>query len=101
MVVRSFWPAAETAQADYEQLREAVLAGVAIVGEAATRFARAGLAGLIARPASEPVFTGRLFSARRPAWSPYTDSRLEALAAGYGLLLVASDNHDGIEEVAQ
>ena len=43
-----FWPIAEPAQADYEQLREIVLAGGEL-GEllAARRFERRGLAGLI------------------------------------------------------
>ena len=101
MDVRSFWPPTEAAQADYEQLRNAVLAGVELVGETAARFARAGLAGLIARPVSEPMFVARLFGARRPAWSPYVDPRLEALAAGYGLLLAADENDSRFQEVAQ
>ena len=87
--MRSFWPAAESAQSDYELLREAVLAGSQVVTLAASRFERRGLAGLIAWPAAEPVFSGRLAGAIRPAWTPYVDPRLEALARGYELLLEA------------
>ena len=83
-----FWPVAESAQADYEGLRAAVLAtGALPVGVAAARFSRRGLAGLIAWPAAEPVFTAGLRGAARPAWSPYADPRLDALAAAYRLLL--------------
>lgn len=87
--MRSFWPAAEAAQADYEVLREAVLAGGQNLTLAAGRFERRGLAGLIAWPASEPIFVARLAGADRPAWTPYSDPRLEALAAGYELLLTS------------
>ena len=83
-----FWPAAESAQADYEGLRAAVLAtGAVPAGLAAARFGRRGLAGLIAWPAAEPVFAAALRGATRPAWSPYADPRLDALAAAYRLLL--------------
>lgn len=85
--MKTFWPAAEAAQSDYEALREAVLAGGLVVTMAAGRFERRGLAGLIAWPASEPIFVARLAGADRPAWTPYFDPRLEALAAGYELLL--------------
>jgi hypothetical protein len=87
--LRTFWPAAEAAQSDYEVLREAVLAGGLVVTMAAGRFERRGLAGLIAWPASEPIFVARLAGADRPAWTPYSDPRLEALAAGYELLLTS------------
>lgn len=89
--MRPFWPAAEAAQSDYEILREAVLGGGQVVTIAAGRFERRGLAGLIAWPASEPVFAARLAGAVRPAWTPHADPRLEALAAGYELLLAAPD----------
>ncbi len=83
-----FWPVAESAQADYEGLRAAVLAtGALPAGMAAARFARRGLAGLIAWPAAEPVFAAALRGAARPAWSPYADPRLDALAAACRLLL--------------
>jgi hypothetical protein len=85
--MRSLWPAAESAQADYEVLRQAVLAGTGVVTLAAGRFERRGLAGLIAWPAAEPVFSARLAGATRPAWTPHVDPRLEALAGGYELLL--------------
>ena len=61
-----FWPIAEPAQADYEQLRAVVL----VRGElgdilAARRFARRGLAGLIIWPAAEHVYVGSVLGARR------------------------------------
>lgn len=90
--MRSFWPAAESAQVDYEVLRETVLAGGQILSIAGGRFERRGLAGLIAWPAAEPVFSVRLQGATRPAWTPHVDLRLEALAAGYELLLSLPDD---------
>ncbi len=84
---RRFWPIAEPAQADYEALREAVLSGAPLESLAAARFARRGLAGLIAWPAAEPVYTAVVLGAQRPPWSPYADPRLDALAAGYELIL--------------
>lgn len=89
-MTRRFWPPAEAAQADYEALRAAVVAGTPPVGPAAGRFARVGLAGLIAHPAAEPVFQASLVGARRPAWLPHADPRLDALAEAFGLL-VATD----------
>ena len=56
----------------------------------AARFARRGLAGLIAWPAAEPGFTVVIAGAERPPWTPYADPRLEVLAASYELLLSAS-----------
>jgi hypothetical protein len=101
--VRRLWPPAEAAQADYERLRAAVLAGAPLVGPAAQRFARGGLAELIARPAADPLFVAVVRGAPRPAWTPHADPRLDALACGYGLLLArADDRHqadgDGAEE---
>lgn len=63
------WPVAESAQADYEQLREIVLAGGEL-GEvlAARRFDRRGLAGLISWPSAEPTYLGSLIGADRTAW---------------------------------
>lgn len=88
MSVRSFWPPLEAAQIDYETLREQVLTDDRLPDDlAAARFARRGLAGLIAWPVSEPVFVAELVGAARPAWSPYADPRVEALAAGYQFLL--------------
>lgn len=89
--MRSFWPALEAAQADYEVLRETVLAGGQVLSIAGGRFERRGLAGLIAWPAAEPVFSARLAGATRPAWTPHVDPRVEALAAGYELLLALPD----------
>lgn len=84
---RVFWPAAEAAQADYEALRAAIFDGAPAEDLAAARFARRGLAGLIAWPTAEPAFTADLIGAARPAWHPHEDPRIEALAAGFGFLL--------------
>jgi hypothetical protein len=85
---RRFWPAGEAAQADYEVIRAHLLGtGELPASLAAARFARRGLAGLIAWPAAEPSFTAELAGARRPAWSPHSDPRLDALAAGFAVLL--------------
>jgi hypothetical protein len=91
--VRSLWPPTEAAQADYEALRAAVLAGTPLANPTALRFARGGLVALITRPVSEPVFVAVVQAAPRPAWSPHADPRLGALAAGYALLLDAADQH--------
>jgi len=96
--MRSFWPAAEAAQSDYEVLREAVLAGGQVLTMAAARFERRGLAGLIAWPAAEPIFVARLADAIRPPWTPHADPRLEALAASYELLLAPQDELSIIKE---
>jgi len=82
-----FWPIGEAAQADYEALRKAVLSGEPMQSLAAARFARRGLAGLIAWPIAEPLYTAVTFGAQRPAWTPYADPRLDLLAAGYELIL--------------
>jgi hypothetical protein len=85
-----FWPVSEAAQADYETLRRQVLATGALPDcLSAARFARRGLPGLIAWPATEPVFRAELVGAARPPWTPYGDPRLDALAAGYAVLLTA------------
>lgn len=89
--MRRFWPPGEAAQADYESLRSAVLSGTPLACAAATHFARRGLAGLIAWPASEPVFEALLVGAQRARWSPHADARVDALAAGYALLLGNAD----------
>lgn len=86
-----FWPVGEAAQADYETLRRQVLATGALPDcLAAARFARRGLAGLIAWPAAEPVFRAELVGAARPPWTPHHDPRLDALAAGFAVLLDAA-----------
>lgn len=99
MSTRSFWPPAEAAQADYEALRARVLDGAGPEGLAGARFARRGLAGLIAWPTAEPVFTADLAGALRPRWHPHADPRIEALADGYRFLLdSASAAQDGTIE---
>ena len=50
-----------------------------------------GLAGLIAWPSTEPVYTAAVVGAQRPAWTPYADPRLEVLAASYELILASSE----------
>jgi len=83
-----FWPVAEAAQADYEALRAAALAGEPPRDElAAARFARRGLAGVIAWPRAEPVYLGALVGAQRPAWSGAEDPREVALGDVYGFLV--------------
>ena len=85
---RAFWPPAEAAQAGYEMLRAHVLEhGRLPAGLAAARFARRGLAGLIAWPTAEPDFRAQLAGAARPPWTPHADPREQALAAGYQFLL--------------
>ena len=88
MSARSFWPPAEAAQVDYETLRGQVLELTGLPeGLAATRFARRGLAGLIAWPSADPVFVAELLPAARPAWTPHEDPRVAVLAVGYEFLL--------------
>lgn len=83
-----FWPLAEAAQADYEVLRAAALAGERPRDEfAAARFARRGLAGVIAGPRAEPVYLGALVGAPRPRWSGAEDPREAALSEVYGFLV--------------
>ena len=83
-----FWPVGEAAQADYEALRAAALGGEPERDElAAARFARRGLAGVIAWPRSEPVYLGALVGARRAAWSGNEDPREAALGEAYGFLV--------------
>ena len=89
--MRSLWPPGEAAQADYEALRAAALAGNALADAAAPRFARGGLAALIARPHAEPVYIAVLLGASRTPWTPHGDPRLEALAAGFGLVVACAD----------
>jgi hypothetical protein len=86
-----FWPPAEAAQADYEALRDAALAGAPLADARAVCFGRGGLAALIARPAGEPVFVAVVRGAPRPPWTPNSDPRRDALAASY-LLLLGSAN---------
>ena len=82
-----FRPIGEGAQADYEALHKAILSGQAVESLAAARFARRGLAGLIAWPVAEPFYTAVLLGAQRPRWTPHADPRLDALAAAYELIV--------------
>lgn len=94
-----FWPVAESAQADYERLRKAVVAAGRLPDDlASARFRRRGLAGLIAWPSADPVFWAVVHGAGRPPWTPYADPRVDALAATYGFLLglgAGSRHHQG------
>jgi hypothetical protein len=91
-LLRRFWPPAEASQVDYERLRAAALAGTSLLGPPAACFARGGLAGLLTRPAADNgVFSAVVCGACRPAWTPHADPRLDALAAGYRLLLGVTD----------
>lgn len=95
-MTRRFWPIVESAQADYEHLREATLAGTPLIGALANRFEQRGLAGLIVSPTSQPLFEVNLIGAHRPPWTPHADPRLEALAAAFELLL-APDEHQAFD----
>lgn len=92
---RSFWPVGEAAQANYETLRTHVMtAGVLPDTLIAARFARRGLAGLVAWPSSEPIFHAELVGANRPAWTPQADPRLDVLTERFLLLLRAAEPAD-------
>lgn len=93
-----FWPLSEAAQADYETLRAAALAGLSLATPAMVRFERAGLWALIRRPAADPVYAASVAGARRPPWTPWADPRLEALTAAYGLVLAAGAEPAGGRE---
>lgn len=96
-----FWPVAEAAQADYERLRQAALGAEQDASELArARFARRGLAGLIAWPTAEPVWLGELVGADRPAWCGADDPRLGALCAVYSFLLGGTSLGSASEAVA-
>jgi hypothetical protein len=95
---RSFWPPVEAAQVDYETLRAHVLEPTGLPeGLAAARFARRGLAGLIAWPSTEPVFVAELLGAAR---TPHDDPRVAALPAGYQFLLDAAARVDSVAALA-
>jgi hypothetical protein len=85
--VKTFWPPSQAAQADYEQLRSAVVARCPLAGAVAARFEAEGLWGLIHKPTTPAVFAARLVAASRPPWTPYSDPRLDLLADAYDLLL--------------
>ena len=101
MSARSFWPPREAAQIDYETLRAHVLEHSGLPETlAAARFARRGLAGLIAWPSAEPGFVAELLAAVRPAWTPHEDPRVAALTAGYQFLLDAAARVDSVAALA-
>ncbi len=90
--MRELWPPAEPAQVDYEALRAGVLARTPLADQAATRFRHGGLAALIMHPVvSEPVFVAVLHGCARPPWTPHHDPRLDALAAGFALMLSSAE----------
>jgi hypothetical protein len=95
------WPATEAAQADYENLRAAVLAGLTPVGPAASVFAHAGLPGLITHPSSAPIYRATLLGAHRPRWTPHADPRLDDLAAGYAFLVELIPDPAQRQEIAR
>jgi hypothetical protein len=98
---RSFWPPIEAAQVDYEMLRTHALQPCGLPqGLAGARFARRGLAGLIAWPSAEPVFVAELVGAARPAWTPHDDPRVAAPAAGYQFLLDAATRVESVAGLA-
>ena len=89
-----FWPIAEPAQADYEQLRALVLAGEPIDDLlTARRFERRGLSGLVTWPAADPVYLGSVIGASRPPWSGSQDPRETQLADVFGFLLAHEPAH--------
>ena len=101
MSAQSFWPPLQAAQVDYETLRAHALEPFGLPESlAAARFARRGLAGLIAWPSAEPVFVAELLGAMRPAWTPHEDPRVAALAAGYEFLLDAAAHVDSMGALA-
>jgi len=97
-----FWPIAEPAQAEYEQLRAIVLAG-GDVGEvlAARRFGRRGLAGLISWPSTEPTYLSSMIGARRPLWCGCEDPREQQLRDTYALLLEVCAQGDSLRVVGE
>ena len=97
-----FWPIAEPAQADYEQLRGIVLAGGEL-GDilAARRFARHGLAGLISWPSAEPAYLGSVIGARRPPWCGREDPREQQLHDTYTFLLDSPAQGDALRVVGE
>jgi hypothetical protein len=99
--VSRFWPLREAAQADYEALRAAVLAGTPRCDPAADRFERAGLWGLIRRPAADPAFLTTLVGALRPPWSPHADPRLDALAETYRFVVGAGGTDQTVPSIQE
>jgi hypothetical protein len=98
VTLRAFWPIGDAAQADYETLRSLALAGTIPATVAAARFARRGLAGLIAWPTAETVFQATVHGATRAPWTPHNDARFDVLADAFELLLAAP--RSGLKEEA-
>ncbi|HMK97269.1 MAG TPA: hypothetical protein VK425_06945 [Acidimicrobiales bacterium] len=98
--MREFWPPCEAAQADYELLREAAVAGAPVPQGLAARFERGGLVGLITRPLAAPAFTAVVVGAARPPWAVYSDPRATAMADAYNLVLQAASVPWAIQEEA-
>jgi hypothetical protein len=87
-----FLQAGGPGQAEYEVLRAWVIEeGHLPDSLAAARFLRRGLVGLICWPGGETAFRVQMVGARRPAWSPQADPRLQPLADAFALLLAAAD----------
>lgn len=68
-----------------------MLSGRPLESLTAARFARRGLAGLIAWPRAEPIYTAVVVGAQRPPWTPYADPRFDLLAAAYELILASGE----------
>jgi hypothetical protein len=101
-VSERFWPLAEPAQADYEQLRAIVIAGGQLDELlAARRFARRGLAGLISWPTAEPAYLGSVIGARRAPWSGSEDPRDDQLRDTYAFLLDHGVDSQALRAVGQ
>ena len=70
-----------------------MLAGIVLAEVTELRFTRGGLSALIARPVSPPNLVATVHGALRAPWTPQADPRMDALAAGFVLLLYAADQH--------
>jgi hypothetical protein len=98
--MRALWPITDRVQAEYEALRALALAEADLCGPTAVRFARQGLAGLIAWRRTQPCFSVALVGAERPPWTPYGDPRLDALAAVYQFVLELRPQQRGAVRMA-
>ncbi len=96
------WPIGEPAQADYEQLREIVLADGPL-GDmlAARRFERRGLVALIAWPQAEPAYLGSVTGASRAPWCGSQDPRETHLCDTYAFLLARDTDSQSLRAVGQ
>jgi hypothetical protein len=80
----------ESAQGEYEALRELALRAKPLKGRIAERFVSHGLSGLILRPSADNAFTASVRGATRPPWTPHSDPRVRALAEIYEFLFGTS-----------